>query len=266
MLDLHDDSRATDPTPQSAGEDAVAGRDLPTHLFYPAEGTGPFPVVVFSHGMGSSPESYWDLLESWAGAGFVVAAPTFPLTHRGSALVRDDVLQQPADVSFVLGQVLALDSGDGDLAGRIDTAHVAVAGHSAGAITTLGLLDSCCRDPRITAAVVLSGSLTGFGATATDPGVPALFVHGTADTVLPLADGQAAYAAAPGPKAFVELPGGTHSAPYDAAADPHAAAVRTVTTDFLRWTLTSASGGLPALRADADQPGTAELTADHLTT
>jgi predicted dienelactone hydrolase len=265
VLDLSDDSRSTDPTPASAGSDATPGRALPTHLFYPADGDGPFPVVVFSHGFSSTPESYWALLESWAAAGFVVAAPTFPLTSRGSALVRADVLDQPADVSFVLTQVLALGSAAGDLAGRIDTAHVAVAGHSAGAMTSLGVLGTCCRDPRVTAAVVLSGTLAAFGPTIATPGVPTLFVHGTADDVLPLADGQAAYAAAPAAKAFVELPGGTHSAPYDDGADPHAAAVRALTTDFLRWTLDGDAQALTALRTDARQPGVTELTNDHLT-
>lgn len=264
-LDLNDRSRVTDPTPESAGSDAVAGRRLPTTLWYPASGSGPFPVIVFSHGFASSPGAYWHLMEAWAAAGFVVAAPTFPLTNRESALVDIDVTNQPADVSFVLTAVLALGQSDDDLAGRIDSARVAVAGHSAGAITTLGLLDTCCRDTRITAAVVLASALELFGPTAATPGVPTLFVHGTADDVLPLAGGQAAYAAAPAAKAFVQLPGGTHSAPYDDPSDPHAAAVRTVTTDFLRWALDGDGTALADLRTDADQPGVAQLADDQLT-
>ncbi|MCW2535783.1 MAG: chlorophyllase [Modestobacter sp.] len=265
VLDLRDDSRPTDPTRDSAGSDATAGRELPTHLFWPADGDGPFPVVVFSHGFGATPEAYRDLLESWAAAGFVVAAPTFPLTSQGSALVEAGVLDQPADVSFVLTRVLALAGSDDDLAGRIDAAHVAVAGHSAGAITTLGVLDTCCHDPRVTAAVVLAGSLEGLDATAATPGVPTLFVHGTADDVLPLAGGLAAYAAAPAAKAFVELPGGTHSAPFDDASDPYSAAVRAVSTDFLRWTLTGDATALADLRTDAARPGVTELADDQLT-
>jgi hypothetical protein len=61
--------------------------------------------------------------------------------------VAADVLNQPGDVAFVLTQVHALDHTAGDeLSGRIDTGHVAAAGHSAGAITTIGLLDNCCAD------------------------------------------------------------------------------------------------------------------------
>lgn len=265
VLDLRDPSRVTDPTPEQPGADAVRGRDLPTLLFYPSSGPGPFPVVEFSHGLGSDPQSYWDLLSSWAAAGFVVAAPTFPLTNRHSAQVKADVLNQPADVSFVLTKVLALDTTRGDaLAGRIDTAHVAVAGHSAGAITTIGLLDQCCRDPRITAAVVLSGGPEGFGAHFAAPGVPMLWVHGTADQVLPIDQDRTVYAAAPGPKAFVELIGGTHSAPYDTPSDPHAGAVRAVTTDFLRAELDGDAGALARLRADATRPGITRLADDRL--
>ena len=265
QLDLRDPSRVTDPTPAEPGSDAVAGRDLPTTLWYPTSGDGPFPVVVLSHGFGAGPEAYLELAEAWATAGAVVAAPTFPLTSGGSAMVDTDVTNQPADVSFVLDQVLALDDdADDDLAGRIDTAHVAVAGHSLGAITTLGLLNSCCADPRVDAAVVLAGDPRVFTAPAAEPGVPTLFVHGTADDVLPIAGGRAAYDAATGAKAFVQLPGATHSAPYDDPSDQYSATVRTVTTDFLRWTLGGDAQALADLRADAVVPGRAELVDDQL--
>jgi predicted dienelactone hydrolase len=265
VLDLRDESRSTDPTPATAGRDATRGRALPTHLYYPASGKGPFPVVVFSHGFRSTPEAYQDLLRSWAAAGFVVAAPTFPLTSRDSPLVEADIRNQPADVSFVLTQVLALGTTTGDLAGRIDSAHIAVAGHSDGAMTTLGVLGTCCRDSRVTAALILSGTLDAFGPTIARPGVPTLFLHGTADDALPLADGHAAYAAAPAPKAFIELPGATHSSPYDNPSSPFAEIVRTVTTDFLRWTLHNDAPALTALRTDARQPELTDLTDDQLT-
>jgi hypothetical protein len=114
VLQLTDPSRVTDPTPQDAGADAQPGRSLPTTLYYPTTGAGPFPVVVFSHGMDALPTGYGYLLSAWAEAGFVVAAPQFPLTSHGSALVQEDILQQPADVSFVLTAVLALNDTAGD--------------------------------------------------------------------------------------------------------------------------------------------------------
>src|SRR3954454_3934071 len=266
VLQLVDPSRTTDPTPLDRGNaDATSGRSLPTTLYYPASGTGPFPVVVFGHGLDAVPSGYRYLLESWAAAGFVVAAPRFPLTSAGSALVPEDVLDQPADVSFVLTQVLALGTTPGDdLAGRIDTEHVAVAGHSAGAITTLGLLSTCCADLRIDAAVVMAGEFIGFPAEYADPSLPAPFLPRAADDTVPIAGGRAAAAASPGPTAFVTLTGGTHTEPYANPGDDRFDVVRAVSTDFLRWSLAGDTAALGRLRADAVQTGVGALTVDRL--
>lgn len=266
VLHLHDPSRTTDPTPRDpGGPDALPGRDLPTTLWYPATGSGPFPVVVFSHGLDAQPSGFADLLSRWASAGFVVAAPTFPLTSKGSPRVIDDVGKQPGDVSFVLTQVLALNTArNGPLEGRIDTGHIAAAGHSLGGATTLGLNFHCCQDRRVTAAVVLAGTTLGNPTDFAAPDVPSLFVHGTDDEFVPFGDGKAIYAAAPAPKAFLELPGGSHTEPYFDLSDPHHAAVRTVTTDFLRWALNHDEAALQRLRSEANQPGVATLTDDEL--
>ncbi|SDC39601.1 Alpha/beta hydrolase family protein [Geodermatophilus telluris] len=263
-LELTDTSRATDPTPGEPG-DEVAGRDLPTTVWYPTDGEGPYPVVVFSHGITSGPAAYDDLLSGWASAGFVVAAPTFPLTNADVDPVYTDVLNQPADVSFVLTQVLALDTTAGDvLEGRLDPSAVAAAGHSGGAVTTIGLLNTCCADERITAAVVLAGTLTGFGASFAQPGVPTLFEHGTADDTIPVADGRAAFEAAPAPKAFLGLREATHSSPYGKPEDPSFATVLATTTDFLRSTLSGDADAARALQEVLDDPRRDGLTDDQL--
>jgi dienelactone hydrolase len=265
VLELRDGSRVTDPAPATHAVPALPGRLLPTTLFYPASG-GPHPVVVFSHGFGAQPGAYEELLTSWAAAGFVVAAPTFPLSNLHSvARVEEDVGNQPADVSFVLTAVLALNTTRGDaLAGRIDPAHIAVAGHSAGAMTTLGLLSSCCLDRRVTAAVVLAGSSSVFGIHPAAPGVPTFFVHGVEDTVLPIADDRSVFGATTAPAAFLTLTHGTHSAPFDDGTDPSFPVVRATTTDFLRWALAGNAAALSRLRTDAGSSGTASLTADRL--
>nr|WP_258545201.1 hypothetical protein [Micromonospora provocatoris] len=108
-------------------------RPLPVTLWYPAAGAaggaaersaaaadGRFPVVLFSHGLSARPEDYQALLTRWAAAGFVVAAPRFPHTSRGTDGNPLDVLNQPADVSYVLTRVLALGEKAGDpLRGRL---------------------------------------------------------------------------------------------------------------------------------------------------
>lgn len=213
-------------------------RPLPTTVWYPATGDGPFPVIVFSHGLGAEPSDYGDILARWARAGFVVAAAAYPHTSAGVADFQViDLLNQPADASSVLTQVLALDGKAGDpLAGRLDRDHVAAAGHSGGGITTLGML-SGARDDRLTAAVVLAGRQVLPG-TFTGPAIPVLFVHGERDKTVRYADGLAAFKAVPWPKAMLTLPDAGHivtsGRDFDLVAD--------ATTDFWRWSLYGDAG------------------------
>jgi alpha-beta hydrolase superfamily lysophospholipase len=190
-------------------------------------------VIVFSHGLTSRPEDYASLLTRWARAGFVVAGAAYPHTSRG---VTDfnvlDLVNQPADASYVLTRVLALNSRKGDtLENRLDVKQVAAAGHSGGGITTLGML-SGNRDKRLTAAVVLAGRQV-LPAPFTGPEAPVLFVHGKQDRTVQYADGLAAFEAVPWPKAMLTLPQGGHVT----TRGPDFARVATATTDFWRWSL-----------------------------
>jgi dienelactone hydrolase len=208
-------------------------RPLPTTVWFPDDGPGPFPVIVFSHGLTARPGDYAGILTRWARAGFVVAAPAYPHTSAGVAdFDVIDLLNQPADASAVLTGVLALDGKAGDpLAGRLDGDHVAAAGHSGGGITTLGLL-SGTRDERLDAAVVLAGRQVLPGAFTGTP-IPVLFVHGKLDRTVRYADGLAAFRAVPWPKALLTLPTAGHvvtsGKEFDLVAD--------ATTDFWRWSL-----------------------------
>jgi fermentation-respiration switch protein FrsA (DUF1100 family) len=225
-----------------------ADRPLPTTVWYPARGdagggtrpgatpaTGRFPLVVLSHGLTGEPAALAAVGIRWAAAGFIVAAPAYPHTKRGAAQFDvADVLNQPADASYVISEVLALDGRAGDpLAGHVDRSAIAAAGHSAGGYTTTGML-SAQRDVRLRAAVVIAGAL--LGGAYTGPATPMLFVHGDADPTVAYQSGRAAYEAAPGPKAFLTLAGGDHSSYLAANGTGFDQMVRT-STDFLRWTL-----------------------------
>ena len=265
-LGLNDASRVTDPTPETPGDDAVRGRDLPTTIVYP-DIPGPLPVVVFTHGLGSEPENYDELLTTWALEGFFVVAPYYPLTQSRSEQVFEDVVNQPADVSFVLDAVFEA-AEDPELGlgveGLLDTESIAVAGHSAGAITTLGLLNACCIDDRIDAAVVLAGSPGFFGGEIAATDVPVLFVHPSDDTVLPIAEARMVFDTAPNPAAFLELAGATHSRPFDDEGDPAFPAVAEATTAFLQWSLTDDAAALEELRTVGSRSPGALLTGDRL--
>ncbi len=194
----------TDPTRATPANGAVpghAGRTLETTIIYPVAGHttttsapphGPFPLIVFAHGLGADIATYMPLLEHWAAAGFVVAAPLFPVTNSEAAGGPNvtDYVNQPADMSFVVTRVLESSAtATSPLHGLVDAAEVGAAGHSLGGVTTLGLIaDTCCHDPRIRAAVVMAGDQITFPTGKIDYGLapPVLFVHGDNDAGRPL--------------------------------------------------------------------------------
>jgi len=213
---------------------AASSRTLPVLILYPAAGTagagtavtqdapvaaGTFPIVIFSHGVTASGPAYAPFLATWAAAGYVVAAPTYPMSSGvGAWADLTDYTNQPADVSFVLDNVIKLDATSGDaLAGHLATTAVAVAGHSLGAMTSLGFLNTCCGDPRVKAIVAISGILATFpnGAWTDPPATPLLMIHGTADKTVPYRGGSATTFAklTTVPRALLSLIGASHVDP-----------------------------------------------------
>jgi predicted dienelactone hydrolase len=220
-----DRSRPTSPNNAFPG---APDRTLSTLIMYPERGARDahrYPLVVFAHGFGGSGPAYEFLYRSWAAAGYIVAAPTFPSTSMGApgGLRLVDFVNQPADVSFVIGRMIALnDDRRSPLHRNIDTRRIGVAGHSLGAVTTLGLAgNSCCRDPRIDAVVAISGVQLPFpnGTFVPEPAVPLLLIHGTADPVAPYAGSANAYIASAPPKYFVTLADAGHGPRFGPAYD-----------------------------------------------
>ncbi|MFI9643640.1 alpha/beta hydrolase family protein [Micromonospora sp. NPDC051925] len=246
--------------------DPTGPRPLPVTLWYPTEGgriaPGRFPVVVHSHGLRSLPELHAALATRWAAAGFVVAAPAYPYTNRRAArFSRADVRNQPADAWRLIRHLVQLDSRAGDpLAGHLDVGRFAATGHSAGGFTTAGMFTSG-HSARLRSGVIIAGG--GLAGAFAGPTAPLLFVHGTADPVVPLAVGQAGYQRATGPKAFLSVLGQGHGE-YLAPGRPGFEQVLATTTDFLRWTLYDDRDAGRRLRTDATRPGVTTLD-DRLT-
>jgi len=237
-----------------------ADRPLPVTIWYPDADAGRFPVILFSHGLTGRPADYAPLLERWAAAGFVIAAPTYPHTSRGAERSDPlDVLNQPADATYVLTEVLKLDRRAGDaLRGRLATDRLAAAGHSAGGITTIGLF-SVSRDERLDAGVVLSGSALGVGLGFTGPAAPLLFVHGQRDAVVSYASGKAAYDSVPWPKALLTLPDGDHGQSLLREGNRAFEVVADSTLDFWRWSLYGDAAAKRRLAEDAESAGLGRL-------
>src|SRR5262249_30078659 len=119
---------------------AAAGK-TDVHDAPSARADGAFPLVVFGHGFALTPQLYARVLQRWARAGYVVAAPVFPLENADApgGPNESDLINQPADMRFVISRMLAASRGSGPLAGLIDPAHIAVSGQSDGGDTALAV-------------------------------------------------------------------------------------------------------------------------------
>jgi dienelactone hydrolase len=228
----------------------------------PARTNGPFPLVVFGHGFDITPSSYAGLLDAWARAGYVVAAPTYPLENPDAPGGPDerDLVNQPADDSLVITRMLSSSGGlPAALHGLADPTKVAVAGQSDGGDTALAVAyDPRYRDRRVRAAVILSGAEIPFIPSFRFPpgGPPLLATQGTADVVNPAAATRAFYLIAPDPKYLLTLYGAAHLPPYS-YEEPQLGIVERTTTAFLNLYL--AHGTLAALRAVGTVPGVSHL-------
>ena len=204
-----------------------AARQIGVQVLYPEGRSGrPFALIVFSPGYDIDPAVYDPLVTGWASLGFVVAVADYPNTAEGApgGVNEADIVQHPADLESIIGQLLVMSNRSGNvLSGMVDGARIAVAGHSDGAVVADAMVsDSCCRDPRIRAAAVMSGSeLTSFGGTYGPARVPLLVVQGDSDTINPPACSVQVYDTTGLPRFYLNLKGAGHLPPY--TADPSGA-------------------------------------------
>ena len=232
-----------------------------------ASGYGPFPLVIFGHGFAVTPALYARMLQSWARAGYVVAAPAFPLENADAPGGPDesDLVNQPVDMSFVISRMLAASRArSGPFAGLIDPTQIAVTGQSDGGDTALAVAyDSTFRDSRVKAAVILSGAeIPGVGGFTFPPGSPPLLAtQGTADTVNPPSATNAFFDAAQRPKYLLSLIGAEHLPPYS-DQQPQLTIVEHVTIAFLDGYLKHRPGAAARLVSLGNVPGTATLVAE----
>ena len=224
-----------------------SSRVLVTSVRVPVHGDAPYPLVVFAHGFALDPQVYSRLLDSWARAGFVVAAPAFPVERADAPGGPDerDLVNEPRDLSFVISR---LTSAAGPLGGVIDANRIAVAGQSDGAEAALAAAyDDRYLDRRVDAALILSGAaFPGF--TRPPPGSPPLLaLQGTDDQVNSPGSTGSYYALMRRPKFLVWLLGAPHLQPYT-TDDRWAGVVDRATTAFLERYLRGGSLA-PLLRA-----------------
>ncbi|HEX9467106.1 MAG TPA: hypothetical protein VGA11_01735 [Acidimicrobiia bacterium] len=251
-LTFVDPSRSTSANGDFAG---AATRTFPTEIWYPATGDpggeaqsgaepdrahGPYPLVLFAHGYAKTPTFYEPLLVRWAAAGYVVAAPTFPiLSGTPGGASHTDYDKTFGDASFVLGKVLELGSPD-VLAGMIDPHRVAATGHSDGEVIAFGVgFLQCCRDSRVNSVIAMAGDLSNINnPIVSGNGVPILHIMETNDEFDPY-DHTIAWDREnlTAPRWMLTLVDAGHAPPYTQADNPFFPMVSAATIDFLDGTL-----------------------------
>ncbi len=191
----------------------------------------------------------------------------FPLENANAPGGPDeaDLINQPADMRFVTSRLLAASgAGSGPFSGLIDPTRVAATGQSDGGDTALAIAyDRYFHDPRVSAAVILSGAeIPGAGGfTFPQGGPPLLATQGTADTVNPPTATDELFGAAPRPKYLLTLIGAEHLPPYS-DQEPQLGIVEHVTIAFLDGYLKHRLQALKRLVSLGSVPGVASVLAD----
>jgi dienelactone hydrolase len=231
--------------------------DLPIAVTYPKDAKGKLPVIVWSHGMYGTRNTYKPLVDALAGNGYVVIQPSHgdsvermtpeqrrALVARPNTGATHSWDERPGEVSLCLDSFGMIEGNIPALKGKLDPERIGVGGHSFGAWTTQALagmeLSAGARkvsfyEKRAKAFVVLSG--TGPGGVVTPAGLkamhgPMLMITGTNDTARTGDTGEwrkkAFEHAAPGDKYLVWIDGATHN--FGGITGERTAAVR----DFLK--------------------------------
>ena len=189
-----DDTRPTQSNNDYPGDNV---RSLAGTVWYPADSDlGPFPLIVYSHGFSSNKDGGAYLAEHLASLGYVVVSANYPLTHYfapGGPNVKD-VVNQPADVSFLIDSLLALSHTSGHvLQGRVDASRIGVMGLSLGGLTSeLVAFHPTMRDSRVGAALSIAGPSAMFtDVFFSHVSVPFMMLAGDIDAMVPHASNAA---------------------------------------------------------------------------
>jgi predicted dienelactone hydrolase len=273
----HTGEYAVDETELTIVDPDQDNRVVAVAVWYP-HAAGAFPLVVFAHGFGTGPDRYADFLTDLASSGHIVAAPRPYALQAMQGMHTEDPAPDPDAVADPTGEepppqpdgdgfdfagqrrdlVAIIDVLGGadvpeELRGRVAGSKVTAIGHSDGGITAAALaFNSNAGDPRVGAAVIISGDYGQFGGTWFADGSPALLaIHGDADGVNPVGASVGLFLAdRGGPRYLVVVHGAGH---LDLLTDdPPVTMVVDLVTDFIAAYVGNDPGALDRVNADAD--------------
>ncbi|MBC7998192.1 MAG: hypothetical protein IAF58_09630 [Leptolyngbya sp.] len=190
-------------------QDTERDRTIPVKIYLPQSGSAPFPVVIFSHGLGGSREAAVYLGEYWSKHGYLCVFVQHPGSDSGvwksameggkqaifenmkAAANGRNLVDRGNDIKFVLSELEKKNISDGVLKKQLDLTKIALAGHSFGAGTALLMAGQSfgpmgnMKDTRIKAAIYLCPPV---GRGKIDPSktygdikIPGLLLTGTED-------------------------------------------------------------------------------------
>ena len=185
--------------------DSARHRAIPVKIYFPRSAE-PSPVILFSHGLGSSIESCAYLANAWAANGFVCVLVQHPGSDenvwRGKVRILNEFRvayeqnwssrTRAKDLHFVLNCLEQLVEASPQLAARIDMDRIGVGGIDLGALAALLLAGQVppdtgdsLYDPRIKAVLAMSPPVVptniNFREAYLPITAPVLFVTGTND-------------------------------------------------------------------------------------
>lgn len=159
--------------------DPARNRDIPVKIYYPNSEKGIFPVIIFSHGLGSNRDGYEYLGRYWAGSGYI----SVHLQHHGSdsetlmsaglldvvstlkeSVSEENAIHRVSDVSFAIDELMRINAqSESPLFEKINSQAIGMAGHSYGGWTAMavagqrsGPKEIILTESRIKAAVAMS--------------------------------------------------------------------------------------------------------------
>ncbi len=175
------------PVTDEAWTDAARQRAVPVRLRWPdaARFAGPWPVVIFSHGLGGTRDGGSTWGEAWAAAGFVVVH----LQHPGSDLTAvrgvtnsftdkralrtlagpQQLLARLRDVGFALDEIGRRHAAGQGQWRQVRPTRAGMAGHSFGAHTTMGMAGQRyggfdgINEPRLASFIAFSPTVPAMG-------------------------------------------------------------------------------------------------------
>lgn len=125
--------------------DAKRDRPVPTDFYLPKNTAGNLPLVVISHGLGESRQTFAYLARHLASHGYAVAVPEHVGTSAqafenilvgiSSPPGAQSLINIPTDTSFVLDQLAAIPA----ITSRVQTNKAAIIGHSYGGYAALAV-------------------------------------------------------------------------------------------------------------------------------